>query len=215
MGKRGEKKSAKFWAPFPSGPPPFGAPTLGCPALGGPPPFPSGPPLFLGLAPPSGPSDCETTKTLILAKFGLAKNWSNKDGQNGLAKNGLSRCTRPIWHDSGTPPRIGGFRPRHGSFCQFRWACEPGVCPQRRFGRVPIWSRYCPSKADGGIRGIVVGDIIRRLIARTIAQQISQLNPRQTVVSVDRSGVTKRHVARVRRHDWWRTSPPFRATLLF
>ena len=29
-------------------------------------------------------------------------------------------------------------------------------------------------KPDGGVRGIVVGDIIRRLVARTIAKQVSK-----------------------------------------
>ena len=30
------------------------------------------------------------------------------------------------------------------------------------------------SKPDGGVRGIVVGDILRRLVARTIAKQVSK-----------------------------------------
>ena len=30
-------------------------------------------------------------------------------------------------------------------------------------------------KEDGGVRGITVGDILRRLVARTIAQQISKV----------------------------------------
>ena len=89
-----------------------------------------------------------------------------------------------------------------------------GVLEGFRLGRVTTLR-----KPDGGIRGIVVGDSIRRLIARTIAQQISkqveeataphqhalqtksececvlhmvqmltELNPRQTVVSVDGIG---------------------------
>ena len=41
-------------------------------------------------------------------------------------------------------------------------------------------------KADGGVRGIVAGDVIRRLVARTIAQQLSQaVNPQATVVSIN------------------------------
>ena len=51
-------------------------------------------------------------------------------------------------------------------------------------------------KADGGVRGIVAGDVIRRLVARTISQQLSQtVEPttvpfqyalsRTTVVSTD------------------------------
>ena len=123
------------------------------------------------------------------------------------------RCTRPNWYDSETLPRIGRLRPRHGSLLQFWWACEPGVCAQRCFGRVP--TRLCHRPSNAGCLDFV-GDIIRRLIARTIAQQISkqveeataphqnalqtklgcecvsllvqmltQLNPRQTVVPVD------------------------------
>ena len=30
------------------------------------------------------------------------------------------------------------------------------------------------SKPDGGVRGIVVGDILRRMVARTLAKQISK-----------------------------------------
>ena len=30
------------------------------------------------------------------------------------------------------------------------------------------------SKPDGGVRGIVAGDVIRRLVGRTMAQQLSQ-----------------------------------------
>ena len=48
--------------------------------------------------------------------------------------------------------------------------CVPrGVLEGFRLGRVTALQ-----KPDGGIRGIVVGDIIRVLIARTIAQQISK-----------------------------------------
>ena len=38
-----------------------------------------------------------------------------------------------------------------------------------RFGRMTALS-----KPDGGVRGIVVGDFLRRLVARTLAQQYSQ-----------------------------------------
>ena len=36
------------------------------------------------------------------------------------------------------------------------------------------------SKPDGGIRGIVVGDVIRRLVARTMAQQLTPAVERAT-----------------------------------
>ena len=124
-----------------------------------------------------------------------------------------------IWHDNGTPPRLGRFRPRHGSLRQFRRACEPGVCPQRRFGRVPTWSRHCPSKAgwwDSGNRCWRHSQIdhphdcpadlqtsrggnspahqyalqtkSRGECVSHMVQMLTQLNPRQTVVSVDGVG---------------------------
>ena len=59
-------------------------------------------------------------------------------------------------------------------FCSFATIVSQGHVPRGvvevlRMGRV-----FALRKLDGGIRGIVVGDIIRRLIARTIAQQISK-----------------------------------------
>ena len=105
------------------------------------------------------------------------------------------------------------------NFCSFATIVSQGrvlrgVLEGFRLGRVTSLR-----KQDGGIRGIEVGDIIRRLIARTIAQQISKqveeataphqcelqtksgcecvshmvqmltdLNSRQTVVSVDGIG---------------------------
>ena len=72
MGREREKKAQNFGLP-----PPFGAPTLLGPTFSG-----FGPPPF-GAPTLRGRTDCETTKTLIWAKNGLAK--------NGLAKNGLAK----------------------------------------------------------------------------------------------------------------------------
>ena len=48
-------------------------------------------------------------------------------------------------------------------------ACAPDeVVDAIRLGRLTALQ-----KPNGGVRGIVVGDIIRRLVARTIAQQLS------------------------------------------
>ena len=114
-----------------------------------------------------------------------------------------------------------------------------GIWQGFRFGRVTALQ-----KPDGGIRGIIVGDIIRRLIAphncpadlqtkrRRQQPRISMLCRRNqdgadvdTIESADRGvrgwsrrirlGVTKRHVARVGHHVWRRASPPIRLTLLF
>ena len=43
-------------------------------------------------------------------------------------------------------------------------------------------------KPDGGVRGIVVGDVFCRLTARTMAQQISNENPETTISSIDGVG---------------------------
>ena len=42
--------------------------------------------------------------------------------------------------------------------------------PVVRLGRLTAWR-----KPDGGVRGIVVGDVLRRLVARTIAQIADQV----------------------------------------
>ena len=43
---------------------------------------------------------------------------------------------------------------------------------QMKWSTPSVWAAS-PQKPNGGVRGIVVGDIIRRLVARTIAQQFS------------------------------------------
>ena len=45
----------------------------------------------------------------------------------------------------------------------------PGILQAIRLGRMTALS-----KTDGGVRGIVVGDIVRRLVARTMAKQIAR-----------------------------------------
>ena len=60
------KKTQIFGATLRGPHPPFGAPTL------------------------PGRTDCETTKTLIWAKIGLAKVGQIRMAKNGLAENGLS-----------------------------------------------------------------------------------------------------------------------------
>ena len=53
--------------------------------------------------------------------------------------------------------------------CQFARARMPAEVVQAlRLGRITALQ-----KPDGGVRGIVVGDVFRRLIARTMAQQFS------------------------------------------
>ena len=44
-----------------------------------------------------------------------------------------------------------------------------------RMGRLTVLS-----KPDGGVRGIVAGDVVRRLVARTMSQQVSPAVERAT-----------------------------------
>ena len=95
-GGRGKNKGEISGPPTLRSPPPFGHLTLRGPHPSGPPPF--GALTFSGFGPPPfgapalrGRTDCETTKTLILAKNGLAKSGraQNTMAKNGLAQNGL------------------------------------------------------------------------------------------------------------------------------
>ena len=49
-----------------------------------------------------------------------------------------------------------------------------GPCPDspRDSGLHPSWQADCTSETEGGVRGIVSGDIVRRLVARTMSQQL-------------------------------------------
>ena len=48
-----------------------------------------------------------------------------------------------------------------------------GVAPEAAIHAVRVGRLTALLKPDGGVRGIVVGDVVRRLIARTISQQMS------------------------------------------
>ena len=109
-----------------------------------------------------------------------------------------------------------------GHLLQFLTIGQPRARAKRRSGKGSEWDGVTAlRKPDGGIRGIVVGDIIRRLIAHTIrptdlersdrgsdrttpvriadevrgvsacphmVQMLTDMNPRQTVLSVDGIG---------------------------
>ena len=49
-----------------------------------------------------------------------------------------------------------------------------GEGPQVVWGAIRMGRMTALRKADGGVRGIVVGDLFRRLVSRTIAQQIAK-----------------------------------------
>ena len=103
-----------------------------------------------------------------------------------------------------------GFRPRHGSLLQFRWASEPGVTALQR---------------RGGIWATLFADCSPELPSRSPNKSRRQ-QPRISVMLTksgcecvshmvrSRSDVTKHHVARVGQHDWWRASPPCNSCIL-
>ena len=70
-------------------------------------------------------------------------------------------------------------RALHSFFCvaeQFARAQVPqGVVDMVRLGRLTALS-----KPDGGVRGIIAGDVVRRLVARTMSQQLSPVVERAT-----------------------------------
>ena len=56
-------------------------------------------------------------------------------------------------------------------------------------------------KANGGVRGIVVGDVLRRLVARTIAQQVG--------AAVERATAPFQYALKTRRCWIWTHGQPF------
>ena len=54
------------------------------------------------------------------------------------------------------------------------------LVPQVAIDLIRVGRLTALSKPDGGVRGIVVGDVVRRLVARTMAQQLSEAVERAT-----------------------------------
>ena len=79
-------------------------------------------------------------------------------------------------------------------FCNFATIASQGHVPRGVLERLRLGRVTALRQPHGNIRGIVVGDIIRRLIASTIAQR-----PR----------IEERQVARVGQHARWCASSPF------
>ena len=107
--------------------------------------------------------------------------WSFADGDaSGPIRHGRSqvppeseickeRCgTRPVWDDLRTPPTSVGEPPRFSQVEQLAQGVAPEAIHAVRVGRLTALR-----KPDGGVRGIVAGDVVRRLIARTMAQQMT------------------------------------------
>ena len=71
-------------------------------------------------------------------------------------------------------------RPLLESECDSEVLAEFGASLARGEGPQVVWEAFrmgrmtALRKADGGVRGIVVGDLFRRLVSRTIAQQIAK-----------------------------------------
>ena len=65
-----------------------------------------------------------------------------------------------------------------------------GRLPEEILRAVRIGRMTALQKPQGGIRGIVVGDFVRRLVARTLgpAQAMTDLDPNTTLLSVDGIG---------------------------
>ena len=58
-------------------------------------------------------------------------------------------------------------------FWRFAQDLARAVVPDEVVDAIRLGRLTAMQKPNGGVRGIVVGDIIRRLVARTIAQQLS------------------------------------------
>ena len=59
-------------------------------------------------------------------------------------------------------------------FVQVSSLLAVGNVPEEIIEAIRLGRMTALSKPDGGVRGIVVGDILRRLVSRTIAKQIAK-----------------------------------------
>ena len=74
--------------------------------------------------------------------------------------------TRSVTNDNRSPPTIAEVAPGHpGRFAQ-------GQVPDNIVAAVRLGRITALVKPVGGVRGIVVGDVFKRLVARTAAQQM-------------------------------------------
>ena len=69
-------------------------------------------------------------------------------------------------------PLLDNSRDSHRFFSMAEQLAQ-GVAPEAAIHAVQVGCLTALRKPDGGVRGIVAGDMVRRLIARTIAQQMS------------------------------------------
>ena len=60
------------------------------------------------------------------------------------------------------------------ALCEFARVLVVGKVPREVMKAIRLGRVTALSKPDGGVRGIVVGDFLRRLVARTLVQQFSQ-----------------------------------------
>ena len=65
-------------------------------------------------------------------------------------------------------------------FTAFSSRLAKALVPQVAVDLIRVGRLTALSKPDGGVRGIVAGDVIRRLVARTMSQQLSEAVERAT-----------------------------------
>ena len=83
-----------------------------------------------------------------------------------FAKIPARRSSRTVWDD---------FRPSVPSVGErSRSVVSTGNVPAPILEGIRLGRMTALKKPDGGVRGIVVGDIVRRLVARTMAKQVSK-----------------------------------------
>ena len=111
------------------------------------------------------------TRAFELDESKFNKNlWSSRRGAAACPSGMTMERLRPL---------LDNDRALHSFFCvaeQFARAQVPqGVVDMVRLGRLTALS-----KPDGGVRGIIAGDVVRRLVARTMSQQLSPAVERAT-----------------------------------
>ena len=108
-------------------------------------------------------------------------------GTSGHPREGRSRS---FGHDHGALAPVVGGCPRNEVFFNFGCPFCQSTNPGRRHPDDPCWTTLF--KPDGGVRGIVAGDVIRSLVEHAgcecveqALQGLTQLHPDTTMTSID------------------------------
>ena len=99
----------------------------------------------------------------------------------------------PIGNDRGAPPPNSRSGVDLTALFRVAVLLSRGQVPPFAVEAVRLGRITALAKPDGGVRGIVVGDVLRRLVAKTIAQQIGDQVEAVSARSENQRGASESH----------------------